>query len=444
MALSANTVWEIRTTGNDNNGGAFVTGASGSDFSQQNAAQATLSAASTINAVTTIINVALGDYTVTANDVGNLLQITGGTATAGFYQITVADTINNRWTVDRSAGTAGQTVVGAMGGALASPAKTVPVGGNIVYIKSGTYSMSVNTNNVSNGKWSKAIGMLIVGYNTNRFFGNTDTRPLIQATVALTTMWDGSTNWVYNIDFDANSQASTRCVNAGAYTRCSFRNATSSNNMLLATHCSATGNSGTPFLGTNAVFAFCEAYDNTATGFSCNNCSCFNCISDSNSGASSDGFIVPALGSGHFFNCIAYNNGRDGFRTTTGASVSRMILTNCIAESNAGWGANSLAANFPSLTSRCAFYNNTSGATTGTITDVAALTPTGSVFTNAAAADFSLNATANRGALLRAAGYVDINTNVYLRGLTTSYIDVGAAQHQDTGGGGGGEHSAVF
>lgn len=444
MALNTAIEWEVRTTGNDNNGGGFRVGASGSDFSQQDAAQAVTTVATVVHTTTTQINVSAGDYTVTANDVGNLIQIYGGTANAGIYEITVADTINNRWTVDRSVGTAGQTVVCNMGGALLSPAMTAPVNGNIVWIKSGTYTMSVNTNNVANGKWSKNTAILVVGYNTNRAWGNTDTKPIIQATVTLTSMWDGSSNWVNNIDFDANSQASTRCVNNGAFTRCIFRNATLANNMILATHCVATGNSAIPFSGASSGYVYCEAHDNTATGFSCGNATLIGCISESNSGASSDGFVVPNFSSAHFFGCIAYNNGRDGFRTTSGSIVSRMILQNCVADSNGAWGANSAAANYPSITVRCAFRNNSSGATTGSITEVASLTLTGIPFTDAPNRDFSLNNTANQGALLRAAGYIEFNSNLFPAGLTASYLDASAAQHQDTGGGGGGEHSAVF
>src|SRR5678815_3698011 len=105
MALNAAIVWEVRTTGSDNNGGGFKTGATGTDHTLQDAAFATLTTASKVHSTTTQINVAVGDYTVAAGDVGNVLQITGGTATAGFYEITVVDTANNRWTLDRSAGT---------------------------------------------------------------------------------------------------------------------------------------------------------------------------------------------------------------------------------------------------------------------------------------------------------------------------------------------------
>jgi hypothetical protein len=443
MALSASTVWEVRTTGNDGNGGGFVTGSGGTDFSQQNAAQAVLTAASTLTAANQV-TVAGGDYTCVAGDVGNILQITGGTATAGFYQITAR--AGQVWTLDRNAGAIGNTVVGSMGGALASPAVAAPpmVNGNILFIKAGTYSMSVNTNNVANGKWSKNAPVLVIGYDTNRAWGNVDTKPIIQATVSLTSMWDGSSNWVNNIDFDANSVAATRCVNNGAFTRCIFRNANLANNMILATHCVATGNSATPFSGASSGYVYCEAHDNTATAFSCGNATLIGCIADSNSGATSDGFSVPTFSSAHFFGCIAYNNGRDGFRDSSGTIVSRMILQNCIADSNAGWGVNAANTQYPSIAVRCAFRNNTSGATTGGITEVSTLTPTGSPFTDAVNGDFSLNNTANQGALLRAAGFIEFNNNVFSRGLTTSYLDVGVAQHQDTGGGGGGEHSAVF
>jgi hypothetical protein len=441
MALSPSVEWEVRTTGNDNNGGGFVSGASGTDFSQQDAAQGVLTVASTLTAANQV-TVAGGDYTCIAGDVGNLLQITGGTATAGIYEITAR--AGQIWTLDRNAGAIGNTVVGNMGGALLSPAKTAPVNGNIVYIKAGTYTMSVNTNNVANGKWSKNTAILVVGYDTNRAWGNVDTKPILQATVTLTSMWDGSSNWVNNIEFDVNSQASTRCVNNGAFTRCNFKNANLANNMILATHCVATGNSATPFAGASSGYVYCEAHDNTATGFSCGNSTLIGCISESNSGATSDGFSVPSFSSAHFFNCIAYNNGRDGFRTTSGTIVSRMILQNCIADSNGAFGVNSAATRYSSIAVRCAFRNNTSGATTGSITEVDTLTPTGIPFTDAPNRDFSLNNTANQGALLRAAGYIEFDTNLFPAGLTASYLDIGMAQHQDTGGGGGGEHSAVF
>lgn len=92
---------------------------------------ATLTAATVVHSTTTQINVAIGDYTVNANDDGNIVQITGGTATAGYYRIASVDVPNNRWTLDRSAGTAGQTVVGTMGySAYVSGGKLGPYDGS--------------------------------------------------------------------------------------------------------------------------------------------------------------------------------------------------------------------------------------------------------------------------------------------------------------------------
>ena len=39
MTISVNTVWEMRSAGHVDNGGAFVEGASGADVSQQDAAE---------------------------------------------------------------------------------------------------------------------------------------------------------------------------------------------------------------------------------------------------------------------------------------------------------------------------------------------------------------------------------------------------------------------
>jgi hypothetical protein len=440
MALNAAIEWEVRTTGNDANGGGFKAGATGVDYSQQNGPQATLSVAATVHTTTSQINVPAGEYIVSANDVGNIYQVSGGTATAGFYEITNIDVPNNRWIVDRAVGTAGQTCSGRMGGAMASPAKigATVVGGNRVYIKAGTYSMSVNTSNVANGKWNSSAAVLVVGYDTNRAWGNTNTKPIIQATTGVGTMWTFGGGWAYNIDFDANAQLITACTNGGAFTRCIFRNARAANIMTLCTHCLATGNSSTSFSG-NCFF--CEAYSNTGTAFSLTNVNAVWCVARSNSGASSDGFDIQGFASGHLWNCIAVGNGRDGFRTAA-STTSRGIFQNCIAQSNTGKGFNSQQAIYPSLMNRCAYYGNGTDVS-GSCIEVGSLTPTGDVFTNIAGGDFSLNNTANRGALLKSAGYTDIGSAVFPLGNVTSYLDVGSNQHQDTGGGGG-ETSAAY
>ena len=69
MALSVSQVWEIRTTGSDTNGGGFHAGASGTDYSQQAAAQVTVADA-VANGTTTLTSVTAS---FTAAHVGNLV-----------------------------------------------------------------------------------------------------------------------------------------------------------------------------------------------------------------------------------------------------------------------------------------------------------------------------------------------------------------------------------
>src|SRR3972149_408153 len=118
MALSATVVFEVRVGGSDSNGGGFNSAAGGTDRSLQTAPHVVIDGATitcTVNAVTTKLDIA--GYTTTDADVGNLVNITGGTMTLSPppYQIT-AQTGGNQWTVDRAAGTAGQTGTGNMGG----------------------------------------------------------------------------------------------------------------------------------------------------------------------------------------------------------------------------------------------------------------------------------------------------------------------------------------
>lgn len=422
MALNAAMVWEVRTTGSDNNGGGFKTGATGTDHTLQDAAFATLTAASKVHSTTTQINVAAGDYTVAAGDVGNVLQITGGTATAGFYEITVADTANNRWTLDRSAGTNNQSVVGAMGGAMLSPGKIagVVVAGNIVFIKSGTYSITTASTNVAAGCIATAAIVTWSGYNTTRTVGNTDTRPVLQINVTTATIVTGTLGNFINITFDGNTQTSSKGFSGvNSIVQCHFTGFTNSaiNAAAMCKNCSFTACTTTAVI-VSAACVDCEAYANTVTPFQSSSL-CIRCIAYANTGATTDGFSISGVAT--WLDCTSYNNGRDGFRWAGG---NHHLLVNCYAETNAGFGFNS-SARTPLINSGA--YNNTSGATTGTVDSIGFITPTASVFTNAAGNDFSLNNTASAGALLRNAGY----PTTFLRGTTPTYLDVGAARHQD-------------
>lgn len=176
MALAAGTVWEVRTTGNADNGGGFIDRLPGTsvDYSQQNASQ--LSCTDLVGtAVSITVTSVIGGFT--PGMVGNLIQIRAGlNFTVGFYEIVQLNSPNSV-NLDRiPCSGAGSGGTGEVGGALISPETPIlnAVSYNTVYVKSGTYTFTAlrivaNTN------------IRIFGYDTSRDIAPTvNNRPLIQ------------------------------------------------------------------------------------------------------------------------------------------------------------------------------------------------------------------------------------------------------------------------
>ena len=140
MALAAGIVWEFRgTSGSNNNGGGFKTGASGTDYSLQAASQLSLTDAAMVNGTTTLTSVTGG---FTAAMIGNVIYIRSGTNfVVGWYEIT-AHTNTNTITIDRdattgSAATGGNMEVGGARAAFTDAFFEALTAGNIVYVKNG-------------------------------------------------------------------------------------------------------------------------------------------------------------------------------------------------------------------------------------------------------------------------------------------------------------------
>lgn len=458
MSLSANSVFEVRTAGNDTNGGGFVTGASGSDFSQQDSKNTVGNDISTTDAVangTTTITSATASFT--AAIVGNIIYLQGGTGSlaAGRYQVT-ARTNATTITVDRTVA-AGTGITMNIGGAVASlgilgsTTATIMVDGNKIFIKAGTYSITSTTANISNGRFSKGLALYIEGYQSTR--GDLGTPPLLQASgISTTTIFTSTGNiTIKNVNIDGASLTAIRGfdlngIAAIAY-KCGALNCTNSGFFSSGSgaarfyYCTATGCATQAAFFANNCYN-CVVYSNTVTGFRAGNLNqgmYVRCLAYSNSGASSDGFACDSGGDNIFANCVSYGNGRDGYRID---ALNAMFI-GCIAESNSGTGFNFSATNpRGGQMFTCAGFSAGTNVNLGSGTFVANsgfITGSGSFFTNAASGDFSLNNTSGRGALLRATGL----PGVFPVGLTTSYLDVGAAQHQDPASSGG-EHSAVF
>jgi len=172
MALNAATVWEIRPTGAQTNGSGFYNRVPGTsvDYSQQDSAQLTRSDIATDGAGTGLTS-ATGGFTAAMQ--GNVIYLTGGGATAGWYEI-VTYISSNSVTIDRNAGANKTGVTGNVGGAFKLGgtldndffAASQKVAGNIIWIKTGTYVLgeSISTGVVG----STAAPFIVEGYKTTR------------------------------------------------------------------------------------------------------------------------------------------------------------------------------------------------------------------------------------------------------------------------------------
>jgi hypothetical protein len=187
MTLSAGTVWEVRITGGQQNGGGFanVTPGTSVDYSQQPAPQLSLADIAT-DAAGTQLTSATGGFTEAME--GNCIHLTGGGATAGWYQVPTGGWIDaNNITIDRTAGANKVNVTGDLGGAFLIGGalddewiKSV-VAGNKIWIKAGTYNAGEQMAPAASGSSNAPIRM--IGYsaarNDNPMGSN---RPLINIT----------------------------------------------------------------------------------------------------------------------------------------------------------------------------------------------------------------------------------------------------------------------
>jgi hypothetical protein len=134
---------------------------------------------------------------------------------------------------------------------------------------------------------------------------------------------------------------------------------------------------------------------------------------------------------------VSWGNGRDGIRFSDAVSSATAQISNCIIGNNGGYGINSSLTDWSAAIYPTADYNfflsNTSGARHQFPAGAHDVALSGNPFNNSSSGDFSLNGTAGAGAAVRAAGWPGVMPG----GLTTGYLDGGAAQHQDSGGAAG-------
>jgi hypothetical protein len=186
MALHADTIWEVRTGGNNENGGGFHDRVPGTsvDYTQQNAPQLDLTDLACAGAGVTTITSAVGGFTAAME--GNIIRIhTGANFTVGFYEIVTVNS-GNSVTLDRTPATGvGANGHGKVGGGQVNLdlIDVVVIGGNTIYIENGNYAAhpAVSFGAVPAGPYPVASPLTIWGYNTARTTSPTGVnRPILQ------------------------------------------------------------------------------------------------------------------------------------------------------------------------------------------------------------------------------------------------------------------------
>lgn len=445
-ALAENTTFEVRQAGAAANGGCFVEGASGTDFSQQAAAQ--YGASDLVLVTTTTMSSAT--HLFDASDIGNCIHITAGTGfTVGYYQI--LSQAAGVATVDRAAGTMGSTGgTYAVGGALALMSNiTNTVSGNRVWVRAdATYTVAASQT------VALSTQIVIEGYGTTRGDGGS---PTFQATASSVTVVNGlsGAGMIFaNFILDCNNQAASAGLNSASdqkqfvnivVTNCGatgiFINGPST-----CIHCRVSGQfGGSPFFfgsqfGNTCVD--CSAIytgSSNATGiFNFNSGGfCIRCVGVGNAmTTTTDVFLFGANG-GHVESGVCYNAGRDCYRmTASGASSLNVSIRNSIAYTAGGWCFNAPggAATRNDFQAYFLDYNAVSATCAlGEYNVIPAgpndVTLTADPFTNAGANDFSLNNTSGGGAALKGSGFPGVS------GVGTGFMDIGALQAQAASGG---------
>jgi hypothetical protein len=213
-----------------------------------------------------------------------------------------------------------------------------------------------------------------------------------------------------------------------------------SNSQIIECETYACGVAGLRVDGSGTIVKNCISHDMAVDAFinGIGGVQWINCIADTVTGTAI-GFNFTAGGSsGIVDGCVARNCAGSGLSVS--GATSRVTVRNSLFVSNGGYGiaASSTANGHGVVVQNCAFYNNTSGQTNNVNTSLitGSITLTGDPFTDAANGDFDLNNTAGAGADCRGAGRGTFTQTAASYTGTLGYPDIGAAQHQDSGGGG--------
>lgn len=454
-ALPTNTVWEVRTAGADTSGGCYITGSSGTDYSQQDAAHESYT---DINLATTTTMTSAA-FPFAADDVGNCIHLTAGAGcTVGFYRIVSVAVVTA--TVDRAAGTIASTCTGAVGGAVQTPQTPAAnfTAGNTIYMKAdGTYTVTTTTSIGPNSATGNALSWL--GYTTVRGDNGVATWTTATDSTPLITFALDSAGYIFR-NFLMTNTASVRAEGFTFVLGIDISNVliqnvhldgmsrgiggATTNNALVhwyliqveIENSSIDGIFIDPAAAVTGGLMFFQGvwiHDNAGDGLEIGTGNNFapslvfvNCVV-ANNGANGILLTGGAQGGGAavltMINSVVEGNTSDGIEQSN-ANQQIVVLSNTILWDNGAFGVTLAAA---SLFSPSFANGYEAGALNNFTAGVGDVTITVDPFTNSAAGDYSLNNTAGGGAALRAAGFPGVSL------FGTGYPDIGALQSQAQG-----------
>lgn len=452
------TTWELRSLGSATNAGCYITGSTGTDYSQQTAAQFSASNLQ-LNTSTTVLSVA--GHLFDATDQGNCIRIISGTGfTPGVYEI--VSTSLGVATLDRAAGTMGSTGgVWKEGGALPDP---VAVGllvthGNTVFCKAdGTYVVTAPIAFAVDNNGTNPLR--IIGYTTTR--GDLGQCSWTTATnsVDLITSGSGTARDIGFYNLSLSNTAATRGKGFTTPSRQDF-NILFDNCIFDGFSSAIVGNSGvtdtiTPLVVSNteiknsaglAIDTSGQVYltgdyihDNAGGGV---------LLRQNTGGAWESVFIATIIstntGNGiettdntgqngrglALFGVAVYNNSGDGLRINSSSQALPFQTFNSIYYKNGGFGINNtggaVTASPSAYIARSnAFGANTSGAVSGLLsTGIGPVTLSVDPFISPT--NFALNTTTGGGASLKTAGFPGV-----LNAGGTGHLNIGPLQSGPT------------
>lgn len=479
-ALPNTTHWDVRATANaDNlNGGGYDSAVAGTDMSlydNRNAAACT-GCQSATNNISTTDAVANGTTTISSDTgaftsaiTGNIIYLAGGTGslTAARYKATYAT--STTITVDRVVA-AGTGITMNIGGAFATidAGLAAMVVDNVLWVKKGSYAI---TTGLTTPSFTNAAHQTkLAGYNATHgdVVAQADL-PVILTNAAITALTVGGDSWkISNIAVDcAGSTRGTAGIAlnnqySSAYnvkvSGCDQDGITSaSEGYLTISVCEVTGNNvsaGTAGIligGGPATIRYCYIHANGKPGIRVGSSAAGVTIIDNvianNTGAGNHGISVGHYASTIQNNTIYGNGGAGIYLNHASYGIMGPISGNLLAKNGTyGIDISTGSATFPlnSLKHPNAFWDNTTAATHFLTTDATDVLITGAgndPFMDAASADFRLNATTGKGALLRGTAFPGTIPGLSVAGA----LDFGALQHADPtcAGGAGGAFACV-